>query len=99
MLIGSEENLCITTAHSSFTTNGPTIKPIVYSGFLGCVLKQIYHAVELGFIRCRLLDNASRMTGEQTQSQQHGKSALVHNPEIHETTMVLIEYPLVVREL
>ena len=48
MLIGSEGNLCIAIAHSSFTTDGPTIKPIVYSGFLGCMQKQTYHAIRLG---------------------------------------------------
>ena len=48
MSISSEGNLCVAIAHSSFTTDGPTIKPIVYSGFLGCVLKQMYHAVGLG---------------------------------------------------
>ena len=46
--IGSEGNLCAVIAYSSFTTDGPTVKPIVYSGFLGCVWKQIYHAVGLG---------------------------------------------------
>ena len=58
MLIGSEGNLCVAIAHSSFTTNGPTVKPILYSEFLGCVRKQIYHAVGLdlfdaGCLQCK----------------------------------------------
>ena len=91
MPIGSEGHLCVTIAHSSFTTDGPTIKPIAYSGFLGCVWKQIYHAVRLGLFNAGAC-NGSYTTCEQTQSQQYNKSTLVHNPKIHETTMVLIEY-------
>ena len=48
MSIGSEGNLCVAIAHRFFTTDGPTIKSILYSGFLGCLRKQIYHAVGLG---------------------------------------------------
>ena len=55
MLIGSEGNLCAAIAHSSFTTDGPTIKPIVYSGFLDCVRKQICHAVGLGLFNAGCL--------------------------------------------
>ena len=75
MLIGSEGNLCVAIVHSSFTTDGPTIKPIVYSGFLGFVRKQIYLAVGLYLFNAGCLQ-CKRTTGEQTQSQQDGKSQL-----------------------